>query len=500
MSYLYAAIPILLVLALMLFFKRGSHQAGFAGWLAGIVIAVLAFGLNWQVFWVSQVKGLLLTLNVLMLLWPSILMYFLVDEVGGIRAIANALSHVVPDTGWLVVVQAWMLSALVENLAGFGMPIAIVSPMLIALGVNPVKAVAASAMGHSWAVSTSGMGLSIRTLADVSATNVSEIFPTAAVLLGAAAILTGLGVSFVLGQPRQWWRVVILGTVVGLTQYGVGMLGLVQISSFIAAIVGVVVGILLCRCSTGTLKNIKVDGALRSGLLSYGILIAVVLFISLVKPLNGFLAQVTWTLQFPQVTSGTGLVTPAGGGYLFKPLVNAGTMILLSILLATIFLPRVNTYQRFDFKYALSAMLKSALPASVGTLFMIGLSTMMEHTGMTRLIAQGLSTYIGSVYPLVAPLVGMLGAFTTGSNTNSNVLFGLMQKNVANLLGINPVSLLAGQTTGGALGSMIAPAKLAVGCSTSEAKGQEGQVLRITLPIGLGIVLVIGLILLVLFV
>ncbi|HPS41391.1 MAG TPA: L-lactate permease, partial [Anaerolineaceae bacterium] len=145
-------------------------------------------------------------------------------------------------------------------------------------------------------------------------------------------------------------------------------------------------------------------------------------------------------------------------------------------------------------------MLKSALPASVGTLFMIGLSTMMEHTGMTRLIAQGLSTYIGSVYPLVAPLVGMLGAFTTGSNTNSNVLFGLMQKNVANLLGINPVSLLAGQTTGGALGSMIAPAKLAVGCSTSEAKGQEGQVLRITLPIGLGIVLVIGLILLVLFV
>ena len=53
MSYFYAALPILLVLALTLFFKRGSHQAGFAGWLAGILIAVLAFGLNWQVFWVS---------------------------------------------------------------------------------------------------------------------------------------------------------------------------------------------------------------------------------------------------------------------------------------------------------------------------------------------------------------------------------------------------------------------------------------------------------------
>ena len=266
-----------------------------------------------------------------------------------------------------------------------------------------------------------------------------------------------------------------------------------------AAIVGVVVGILLCRCSDGAFKNIKVDGALRTGLTAYGILIAVVLIVSLIKPLNTWLAQVTWTLQFPQVATGTGLVTQAGGGYLFKPLVNPGTMILLSILLATLTLPLVNRYQKFDFKYALSALVKSATPASLGTLFMIGLSTVMEHTGMTRLIAQGLSSAIGSVYPLVAPLVGMIGAFTTGSNTNSNVLFGLMQKNVAALLGSDPRSLLAGQTTGGALGSMIAPAKLAVGSSTSEAKGQEGKVLRITLPIGLAIVAVIGALLLLLF-
>ncbi len=494
MNYLYAALPILLVLALMLFFKRGSHQAGFAGWLAGIVVAALAFGLNWDVFWVSQVKGLLLSLNVFTLLWPSILMYFLVDEVGGIRAIANALSRVVPETGWLIVVQAWMLSALVENLAGFGMPIAIVSPMLIALGVNPINAVAASAMGHSWAVSTSGMALSIRTLADVSSTDVAAIFPTAALLLGAATLLTGLGVAFVLGQMKQWWRVLILGTVVALTQFGVGMLGLVQISSFVAAIVGVVGGILLCRCSSGALKHIKVDGALKSGLLAYGILIAVVLVISLVRPLNDWLAGVTWTLQFPQVATGTGMITPAGGGYLFKPLVNPGTMILLSILLSALLLPAVSPWLKYDFKYAASALVKSATPASLGTLFMIGLSTVMEHTGMTALIAQGLSSSIGAVYPLIAPLVGMLGAFTTGSNTNSNVLFGLMQKNVAGLLGINPVTLLAGQTTGGALGSMIAPAKLAVGSSTNAARGQEGKVLLLTLPIGLGIVAIIGLI------
>ena len=137
MSYL-AALPILLVLALMLFFRRGSHQAGFAGWLAGIAVAFLFFGLNWKVLWVSQVKALLLTVNVLAVLWPALMMYHLVDQAGGVRAIAEALQDMIPDPGWLLVVQAWMFSALVENLAGFGLPIAIIAPMLILLGVIPV--------------------------------------------------------------------------------------------------------------------------------------------------------------------------------------------------------------------------------------------------------------------------------------------------------------------------------------------------------------------------
>ena len=95
--------------------------------------------------------------------------------------------------------------------------------------------------------------------------------------------------------------------------------------------------------------------------------------------------------------------------------------------------------------------------------------------------------------PLVAPLVGTLGAFATGSNTNSNILFGQMQKGVAALLGISPLVLLAAQTTGGALGSMISPAKLAVGGSTNAMKGKEGAALRLTLPIGLASTLFIGL-------
>jgi lactate permease len=86
----------------------------------------------------------------------------------------------------------------------------------------------------------------------------------------------------------------------------------------------------------------------------------------------------------------------------------------------------------------------------------------------------------------------MLGAFATGSNVNSNVLFAPLQQKVASFLRINQVVLLSGQTAGGSIGSMISPAKLVVGCSTSEMKGHEGEVLRVTLPVGILIGFLVG--------
>jgi len=111
---------------------------------------------------------------------------------------------------------------------------------------------------------------------------------------------------------------------------------------------------------------------------------------------------------------------------------------------------------------------------------------------MTQLLAQTLSHWMGTAFPLVSPLVGILGAFATGSNNNSNVLFGPLQKQVAQMLGILPALLIATQTAGGAIGSMLAPAKIIIGCSTTGLKGRDGEVLRMTVPYGLGIGLGLG--------
>jgi lactate permease len=492
MSALLALVPILLVLFLMLVFRWSSSLAGLAGWCCEMLVALLAFGLNWQVFWVSQAKGLLLTFNVLLVLWPAIFLYNIVDQIGGIRAIAQALEGMVHEKGWLLILQAWMLSAIIESVAGFGLPIAMIAPLLMALGVSPVLAVATASVGHTWASSTGGMALSLRTLAGITHYSTEALYPDSAILLGLSLILTGLAVAFLLGEKRQWWRVLIVGIVAAATHYLLGVLGLISISALLAAVVGFTVGAWLSPNPRSPHTEQPRNPALWAGLIAYGILVAIMLVVSMLPSLNQVLSTITWTLQFPLVTSARGIVTPAESGYLFHIFTHPGTLILIALACTLLIFRFIPGIPRLNLKSSLVSTVHSGLPASLGTLFMIGLAIAMEHTGMTLALANGLGAVVGSIYPLFAPLIGVVGSVATGSNLNSNVLFGILQKEVAVLVSASPIVILAAQTTGASLGSMIAPAKLAVGTSTSSVKGHEGEVLRYTLPICLAIALLIG--------
>lgn len=493
MSFLLAVVPILVVLVLMLFLRWGSPRAGLAGWLTTVVLGLLAFGLNWPVFWVAEGKALLLTLNVILLLWPGIFIYFLVDQMGGIKAITVALDGMVHDKGWLLILQAWMLSATLESLAGFGLPIAMIAPLLMAMGVEPVLAVAAAAVGHNWAGSTGGMALSLRVLSDVTHYSPDVLYPKMAILMGVSIVLTGLALAFMLGQKKQWPRVLLTGVVTGVAYYFLGVWGMIPVSALLASLLGFLFGSMLSK-KDGAIKAEQIDRVgLRSGLVGYGLLVAIILAVSLIPPLNKFLSSFIWTIAFPQVSTGTGTITPAENGNLLHLFTHPGSLILITLAIILPIFKLVPAFPKLELNKTFKATLRSAVPATLGSLFMIGLSTLMEHTGMTQVLANGLSHFAGSFYPIFSPVVGLLGSFATGSNVNSSVLFGALQKTVALLVGASPLVVLGAQTTGGSLGSMIAPAKLTVGVSTcAELKNREGEVLRKTLPVSLIIALLVG--------
>jgi lactate permease len=520
MNYFLAIFPILIILFFMIVLRWGGQKAGPVGWLTGIVVAVWAFGLNLGTFWVSQAKGLLLTLYVLMVLWPALLLYNTIKEAGGIRALATGLENLICDPEILLITLAWAFSALLEGLAGFGIPVAVVSPMLVTLGVSPVLAVAAVAIGHSWAVTFGDMGVIFQTLIGVSQMTSAEVVIPAAIVLGISCSLCGLAVWHLirtnknrLGEPvtGPWsvWKILAISIVMASVQYLLAIAGLVSISGLGAGVSGVVTAIAITRNNRSkSFGKVFESKPFRSAVFTYGGLAAVMALLALPGPLHAVLYEIAWKPAFPAVTTAavttaigssypSGFTTQAGYGQVFRWILHPGISILAVTSIAYLIFRRKDSIVHGSWWTIISSTYRSAFPVSIGILFTVCLSTLMDHTGMTMLLANGLSTLFQSAYPAVSPLVGMLGAFATGSNNNSNVLFASLQKNVALLLNIAPAWLLAAQTAGGSLGSMIAPAKIIVGCSTVGLTGKEdGEVLKMTLPYGLGIGIFVGVIVL----
>lgn len=494
MTALLAALPLLVVLGLMLLLRWGAQRAGPAGWLAGLLVGATAFGLTPQVFWVSQAKGLLFSLYVLTLLWSALFLYNVVDRAGGVRAIASALESAIADRGALWVVLAWAFSGMLEGMAGFGLPVAIGAPMLAGAGVEPVRAVAAVAVGHAWSVTFGDMGIIWQTLIAVLGMDGAALAPTAALLLGFACLLCGLAAASILGQSHRFAYVVALAAIMAGTQYLLVRAGLPALAGLGAGLAGMAAGVWLNRARPGgRAKGTGRRRALVAALCAYGGLIALMVLVTAIDPVREVIGRVMWQPRFPAVQTLAGFTTPAGPGQAFRVFTYPGTAILLVACVSAWAFARAGLLAPGQWRAAAILTRRMAVPSSIGTVFMVGLALLMDHCGMTMRLAHAAVGLFGGAFPLASPLVGMLGAFATGSNNNSNVLFATLQRDAAALLGMVPAVVIAAQTTGGSLGSMVAPAKLLVGCSTTGLAGREGDVLRITLPYGLVIGALVGL-------
>ena len=233
--------------------------------------------------------------------------------------------------------------------------------------------------------------------------------------------------------------------------------------------------------------------SLGLALAPYLLLIVVVAAAELWPWLHGTLNQVKIQVQFPELQTSYGWTTPAGPGRTISIFGHAGALLAyVSLAFFVCLLADRPLYARRAAAASCSGRSAAPCPSSIGIASMVGFAVVMDNSGMTYVLAQGLGQAAGPLYPLVAPFIGLLGAFMTGSNTNSNVVFAPLQQQAAALLGISALVILGAQTTGGALGSMLAPAKIIVGCSTAGLAGQEGEVLKKTLPPGLIIAGVVG--------
>ncbi|GAB4531578.1 MAG: L-lactate permease [Anaerolineales bacterium] len=485
MTFLLAFLPIAVILLLMVGYRWGASRAGAAGYLTALLAAAVFFGAGPRLLAYAHAKALLLTLDVLLIIWSAFLLFRVADEAGAIRVIGDALPHLTADRGMQSLLIGWVFASFLQGVGGFGVPVAVIAPIMVGLGFSPLAAVVIPSLGHSWAVTFGSLGSSFNALMAATDLPFNVLAPDAALFLGIAGIAVGL---MVLHAAEGWGAVrrlalpaVLLGAVMAAGQYLAATAGLWNVGAFIGSLAGLLVAIPLARRYRGQMgDNGHMDTRrVLIALSGYAGLVAITLGVQLIPGIHDALGKVgVLRILFPEVATAQGFVTPAGPGRTICFLRHAGAILGVSSLLAFLIYRQAGWYQPGAGKRIVTGTVQRVMSSSVGIAAMVAMAVVMQHAGMTDALARGLADSVGRAYPAIAPWIGALGAFMTGSNTNSNVVFAALQLRTAELLGYGAALILAAQTSGGALGSVIAPTKIVVGASTGGMAGREGEVMR----------------------
>jgi lactate permease len=488
-NWILALSPILVILLLMLRFRWGAAKAGPVGWFVAMIVAWTRFGAGLELLALSQTKALLLTMDVLLIIWSAFLLYRVADEAGAIGILTDALPKLTSDRGMQAIIIGWAFASFLQGVGGFGVPTAVTAPLLVGLGFTPLTAVVVPSIGHAWSVTFGSLASSFQALMAATGIPGEMLAPVAALMLG----FVGIGCGFMVVHASDGWSavrrlfipVLALGITMGVVQYVIAINRFWHMAGFGAGMAGLGVGLFIARQlqqNSGGKTKIDIDGKrVFLAISGYIALIVITLIIQLVEPVREVLSQFVIRVPFPEMTTSMGYSTPAGDGrviYLFR---HGGAILTYASLVAYLIYRRTGMYKPGATRIILIGTVRRVVSSSLGIAAMVAMAVVMAHAGMTDTLARGLAEGVGALFPLISPWIGALGAFVTGSNTNSNVVFSMLQLRTSELLGYKAGTILGAQTTGGAVGSVVAPTKIIVGASTAGMAGNESGILRVLL-------------------
>ena len=114
---------------------------------------------------------------------------------------------------------------------------------------------------------------------------------------------------------------------------------------------------------------------------------------------------------------------------------------------------------------------------------------------MNAVIDLSLALLFGVTFPVISPTLGLLGAFISGSEASSNVMFYGILKTSTGVLSLDFLMVYAAHAVAGGVASGIAVAKIINAAAVIDKLGMEGEVIRKVAPVVVGLTVVIGLML-----
>ena len=520
LTWITAALPIILLLVLMLKFNWGATEAAPLGVVVALLVGVIVFKADIKLIAMESAKGIWSALTVLLVVWTAILLFEVASEAKAFRVFRAGMQHFTPNELLQVLILGWIFESFLQGITGFGVAVAVGAPLLVGIGVSPMWAVLIPLLGHSWA-NTFGT-LAVAWDALVSSANLevgSALFLStamwASVFIWIWNLLLGLSICWFYGRMPAVKKGFPAVAIMSLIQGG-GELLLSQVNTtlcaFVPCCIALVVSLLLGKTkwyktpwkvegskimnenfSAQGSEDYPKDMSLVQAFMPYIVLTAITLFVLLIKPVKNFLGQVSIGFGFPAMETGYGYQIPAVAKFSsYSPFIHASMFLLLASLIGFAFFRRHNWIGKGGGKLVFLRSIEKTVPSGIAVIGFIVMSRIMGGTGQTVVLAEGIAKVFGPAYTLLAAVIGMLGAFMTSSNMASNILFAEFQLTTAKVLGMNAAGILGAQTAGGAIGNTICPGNIILGTTTAGILGKEGEVLKRILPITVIAAVIVG--------
>ncbi len=493
MEFLLSILPILwLIIALCVLKMAGWKACGLTALVAAVVaLSYFKFG------FLNTVKAA--GMGILNALWPiciviiaALFVYNLTLETKAMEDIKKMLSSVSSDKMLILLIIGFAFGNFMEGMAGFGTAVAIPAGILVAMGYDPIATVVACLVANSTPTAFGSVGVPTTTLAgsfnmDAKALSADLVNIQAVLTFLAPFVMVAIVGGGIKALKKSFGICLLASLSFAVPQYIAGRFIGPELpdilGSVICLIVLVLVGISMEKKKGG--KKIEITGSKALAAWCPFILIFIFLLFtsSLVAPVSNFLGQFKSLMTFDFGKFGKGQL---GFAWLGAP----GLKIILAGVIG-------GFVQGASFKKIVKVFFRT-IKENVKTIFTIcsvlATAQIMGYSGMIAAIATILVKVAGNFYPAIAPLVGTIGGFVTGSGTSTAVLFGGIQAKAASTLGINETWLGAANNLGGGIGKMISPQGIAIGCAASGLGGQESKVMNKTIPYAIAYVIIAGIV------
>ena len=495
MVFLLALSPILWLIVSLGFLKMQSFKACPIALIISFAVALAWYHMPGMDAATAALEGVALACwPILLVIIAAIFTYNLTLYTKSMDIVKHMLTTVSKDRRVLALLIGWGFGAFMEGMAGFGTAIAIPASMLVALGFDPIRAIPGlpglltpfrqrmvpSVSLPALANLTASIRSSCRHISACSSCRSTSFARSSSSPSSAARRRPSKAFSW-LPCSRPWAWLCRNSSSRFSRRSGTGCHGGFYRHH------GLIVVYSHFRPIDDPEYAMDINPAhvpLRGGLLACLPFILIFVFLLLTSKLVPFIHAPLMAIE-SSVLIDTG---QSGVPYTLIWVRPPG----IHILLAAFISGKAQSARFSEMFFVLLNTIKGLRNTIITIIAVIATAKVMGYSGMTSDIARTAVEATGMMYPAIAPLIGSVGTFITGSGTSSNVLFGNLQTDAAAAINANKAWLAAANAAGTCAGKMISPQSIAIAVGAISLTGKDNEILQAIMKVYVPYIILLG--------